>query len=172
MQAYQPCHEPFVRYCSALAHGKMDAQDLVQDVLLSAFQRFEAIRKKHELLHYLIRAAKNRAASAWRTNRRSTDLCEKQAARLQSLGASAEMLLDVEILYATLERLPPDQRDALVLFEVSGLPMAEIAAIQGVNENAMKTRVSRARAAVREMLGCRTQQHPNAALGAFKTLML
>jgi RNA polymerase sigma-70 factor (ECF subfamily) len=172
MQAYQPCHEPFVRYCSALAHGKMDAQDLVQDVLLSAFQRFDSIRKKHELLHYLIRAAKNRAASAWRTNKRSSDLFEKQTARLQARGANAEMLLDVEILYATLERLPTEQRDALVLFEVSGLSMAEIAAIQGTNENAMKTRVSRARAAVREMLGHGTHQKTDAALDAFKTLML
>ena len=54
MQAYQKCHEPFVRYCSALAYGKMDAQDLVQDVLLSAFQRFDVIEKKNDLLHYLV----------------------------------------------------------------------------------------------------------------------
>ena len=40
MEAYEKCHEPFVRYCSALAYGKMDAEDLVQDVLLSAYQRF------------------------------------------------------------------------------------------------------------------------------------
>lgn len=35
MQAYTPCHEPFARYCAALAYGRMDAQDLMQDVLLS-----------------------------------------------------------------------------------------------------------------------------------------
>ena len=51
MEAYEKCHEPFVRYCSALAYGKMDADDLVQDVLLSAYQRFERIEKKNELLH-------------------------------------------------------------------------------------------------------------------------
>ena len=41
LQAYQACHDPFVRYCSALAYGRMDAEDLVQDVLLSAYKHFE-----------------------------------------------------------------------------------------------------------------------------------
>ncbi|MCC6542822.1 MAG: hypothetical protein IT225_11440, partial [Flavobacteriales bacterium] len=39
MQAYEPCHAAFARYCAALAYGRMDVQDLMQDVLLSAFQR-------------------------------------------------------------------------------------------------------------------------------------
>lgn len=157
MLAYQPCHEPFVRYCSALAYGKMDAQDLVQDVLLSAFQRFDRIRKKDELLHYLIRAARNRAISARRLQQRNEAICEKQAARLREQGATAEMLVDVQLLYAALDKLPADQRDPLVLFEVSGLSMAEIAVIQRCSEGAVKTRVSRARATVRALLDGRTR---------------
>ena len=77
MQAYAKCHEPFVRYCSALAYGKMDAQDLVQDVLLSAFHKFDAIQKKDELLHYLVRAARFRAISLWRIRRRNEAICDQ-----------------------------------------------------------------------------------------------
>lgn len=152
MQAYAPCHEPFVRYCAALAHGRMDVKDLMQDVLLSAFQHYDRIRRKDELLHYLIRAARNRAVSALRTGRRNEAISAKEAERLRERGASAEVLLDAEILHQAIDRLPSAQRDALVLFEVSGLSMAEIATIQGTNENTVKTRVSRARAAVRDML--------------------
>lgn len=172
MQAYTPCHEPFARYCSALAYGKMDAQDLMQDVLLSAFQQFDRIQKKDQLLHYLIRAAHNRAISIWRIGRRNEAICEKQASRLKERGATAEMLVDVGILYGTLDKLPAQQRDALVLFEVSGLSMAEIAVIQGTNENAVKTRVSRARAAVREMLDGRARPMRSDVLHALTTLML
>lgn len=60
LEAYESCHEPFLRYCSALVYGKMDVEDLVQDVLLSAYQHFDKIEKKHQLLHYLIRAARNK----------------------------------------------------------------------------------------------------------------
>lgn len=152
MQAYAPCHEPFARYCAALAYGRMDAQDLMQDVLLSAFQRFDGIRRKDQLLHYLIRAARNRAASTWRIGKRYAAITEAQAAKLQAAGASAEMLVDADLLYRAMGKLPAAQREALVLFEVSGLSMAEIAAIQGSNENAVKTKVSRARAALRGLM--------------------
>ncbi|HPF90467.1 MAG: RNA polymerase sigma factor [Flavobacteriales bacterium] len=172
MQAYDACHEPFARYCSALAYGKMDAQDLMQDVLLSAFQRFERIEKKDQLLHYLIRAARNRSVSVWRMGRRNTAISDQQAARLKERGASADLLVDVGILYAAMDALPDAQRDALVLFEVSGLSMAEIAEIQGINENAVKTRVSRARAAVRAQLDGRARPLRTELLNALTSLML
>ena len=171
MHAYEKCHQPFVRYCSALAYGKMDAQDLVQDVLLSTFQQFETIEKKHELLHYLVRAARFRSISVWRKRRRSEAICEKQAARLRERGATSEMLVDVQIMYAALDRLPNDQREALVLFEISGLPMAEIAVIQSCSEGTVKTRVSRARATLRGRLDGRAKAQPE-VLHALKTLLL
>lgn len=172
MQAYHPCHEPFARYCSAIAYGRMDAQDLMQDVLLSAFQRFEHIQKKDHLLHYLLRAARNRATSIWRISSRSKALNEEQVARLKARGASPDQLIDVEILYKAMDRLPAQARDALVLFEVSGLSMAEIAVIQGTNENAVKTRVSRARAAVRGSLDGRARPLRANLLHSFSTLLL
>ena len=172
MQAYTPCHGPFARYCAALAYGRMDVEDLMQDVLLSAFQRFESIRKKDELLHYLIRAARNRAVSIWRSDRRNEPIRKEQAARLKDRGASAEMLVDVGILYGALDKLPSAQRDALVLFEVSGLSMTEIAAIQGSNENAVKTRVSRARTTLRTSLEGRARPVHAALLNSLTSLML
>lgn len=172
MKAYEPCHEPFVRYCSALAYGRMDVQDLMQDVLLSAFQRFERIQQKDRLLHYLIRAARNRAVSTWRIGRRNTAFCEVQTNRLKERGASPDLLVDVGILYNALDQLPPVQRDALVLFEVSGLSMAEIAQIQGTNENAVKTRVSRARTAIRGLLDGRARPVRTELLHSLTTLLL
>ncbi len=172
MQAYQPCHEPFARYCSALAYGRMDAQDLMQDVLLSAFQHYERIQKKDQLLHYLVRAARNRATSVWKVSKRSEVFNQTHTARLMERGASPDMLVDVEILYKAMDLLPAPQRDALVLFEVSGLSMAEIAEIQGTNENAVKTRVSRARAAVRGSLEGRSRPVGAALLHSFTTLLL
>lgn len=172
MQAYAKCHEPFVRYCSALAYGKMAADDLVQDVLLSAYHKFDAIEKKDELLHYLVRAARNRAISIWRVRRRNEAICEKQAARLMERGATAEMLVDVGIVYGALDRLPNDQREALVLFEISGLSMAEIADIQNCSEGSVKTRVSRARAKVRKLLEGKAASGSPEVLNVMKTLLL
>lgn len=172
MQAYAKCHEPFVRYCSALAYGRMDAQDLVQDVLLSAFNKFDSIKKKEELLHYLVRAARFRAISLWRIRRRNVEISEQQKARWMERGATPEMVVDVGFVYDALDHLPSDQREALVLFEVSGLPMAEIAVIQHCSEGSVKTRVSRARAKVRTLLEGRARSERNDVLHAIRTMML
>ena len=81
------------------------------------------------------------------------------------------MLVDVELLYAALDRLPNDQREAVVLFEVSGLPMAEIAAIQNCSEGTVKTRVSRGRAKLRGLLEGRVKSSPQ-VLNALTTILL
>lgn len=152
MKAYEACHEPFVRYCTALAYSKMDAEDLVQDVLLSAFKNFDKIEKKGKLLHYLIRAAKNRSISVWRKRRNETELMSKHDDRMIAQGVSADTLLDVQLLYKTLDMLPTSQRDALVLYEISGFSMKEIAEMQSSTEGAVKTKVSRGRDKLRELL--------------------
>lgn len=151
-EAYEACHDPFVRYCSALAFGKMDVEDLVQDVLLSAYRNFENIEKKDQLLHYLMRAARNRFSSFWRKPRYQDELLEKHSERLMSQGVSPEVLLDVQLLYRTLDQLPEMQRQAVVLFEISGFSMKEIAEIQGSNEGAVKTKISRGRQKLRMLL--------------------
>lgn len=152
MKAYTPCHEPFIRYCSALAYGKMDTEDLVQDVLLSAFQHFDRIRGKDQLLHYLIRAARNRAISRWRRKKFNTEWVGKHQDKLATQGISPELQLDIDLLYRQLDRLPSHQRDALVLFEISGFSMKEIAELQKSSVGAVKTKISRGRKRLQQLM--------------------
>jgi RNA polymerase sigma-70 factor, ECF subfamily len=173
MSAYKDCHEPFMRYCSALAYSKMDAEDLVQDVLLSAYQNFDRIEKKSELLHYLVRSARNRAVSEWRKRKKEVDLTDAFTQRLSSKGASSEMLIDIKLLYSALDTLPSAQRDAIILFEITGFSMKEIADIQMSTEGAVKTLVSRGRAKLKHIMGER-DSHNSAAyvLNALKSIAL
>jgi RNA polymerase sigma-70 factor (ECF subfamily) len=152
MNAYKACHEPFLRYCSALAYSKMDAEDLVQDVLLSAYQNFDRIEKKSELLHYLLRSARNRSVSGWRKRKKEVDLVDAFTQRLSSKGVSADMLIDIKFLYSALDELPSAQRDAVILFEISGFSMKEIAEIQMSTEGAVKTLVSRGRSKLKQIM--------------------
>ncbi len=152
MEAYQKCHEPFLRYCSALAYGKMETEDLVQDVLLSAYQHFETIQSKGQLLHYLIRAARNRSISWWRKSKFKEEWLESHAEQLQAQGISPEMALDIELLYRTLDQLPCKQKEAIILFEISGFSIKEIADIQNSTEGAIKTKISRGRKKLQQLM--------------------
>lgn len=155
---YEKCHEPFLRYCSALSFGRMDVEDLVQDVLLSAYKNFAKLDDPDKLLHYLIRAARNRAISLRRWKARSPGVIDEQARRLVAGGTSPEMAMDVQLLYRALDKLPTKQREAIILFEISGFSMREIAAIQGSSEAAAKMKVSRGRKALKKLLSDRVSQ--------------
>jgi len=150
--AYEHCHDAFLRYCSAITYGKMDTEDLVQDVLLTAYQNFENIQKKDQLFHYLIRAAKNRSISHWRKKKYKQELLDQHADRLISKEVSADTLLDIQLLYRTLDHLPEKQKDALILFEILGFSMKEIAVLQNSSEGAIKTKVSRGRQLLKKLL--------------------
>jgi len=152
LAAYADCHEPFLRYCTTVAFGKCDVNDLVQDVMLSTFQHFDRI-EKGKLLNYMIRAARNRSISLGRARRfKAVDFEEQSLERLRSKGASAETLLDVEALYRALNRLPEKQRNAVVLFEINGFSVREIAGMQGSSEASVKMKLSRGRKRLRELL--------------------
>ncbi len=171
LKAYQACHEPFVRYCSALSYGRMDTEDLVQDVLLSAYSRWEQIEQRGRFLHYLIRSARNRSISNWRKRRFKAELTERHARRLLAQQVSPEVLLDIQLLYRTLDKLPEKQRDALVLFEVSGFSMKEIAEIQQTTVGAVKTKISRGRSRLRELLAEHTDS-VGSLIGSLKSIAL
>ncbi|MFY0594337.1 RNA polymerase sigma factor [Roseivirga sp.] len=172
MTAYNGCHDRFLRYCSSLAYGKMDVQDLVQDVLLTAYHNYEKIEKKEQLLHYLIRAARNRSISLWRKQKNQQELTEIHAERLADQGVSPETILDIQVLYRMLNKLPLKQKDALILFEINGFSMKEIAEIQHSNEGAVKTKISRGRKKLTALMSDKTSSPVSDLLETIQTITL
>ncbi len=172
MKAYEGCHDRFLRYCSSLAFGKMDVQDLVQDVLVTAYHKFEKIENKDQLLHYLIRAARNRSISIWRKHKKQSELTEQHAERLSDQGVSPEIILDIQLLYQMLNKLPLKQKEALILFEVNGFSMKEIAEIQGSNEGAIKTKISRGRKKLAQLMSDNTYRSVSGLLETLQTITL
>lgn len=174
MAAYAKCHDGFLRYCSALAFERTDVEDLVQDVLLSAYRKFAELNEPEKLQHYLIRAARNRAISLRRRSGRKTSLREVHDDRLRDKGASPEELADVHLLYRAVDRLPAKQRDAILLFEISGFPLKEIAAMQDTSPASIKMRLSRGREKLGRLLREPRQRNTrmNAILLTVKTIAL
>ena len=60
-------------------------------------------------------------------------------------GISPELILDIQLLYKMLDKLPEKQRNAMILFEISGFTMKEIAEIQLSTVGAINTKISRGR---------------------------
>ena len=153
LQWYEPLHERFLRYCDSRALGIHSAEDLVQEAVLAALAGWDRLEHKDRLLGYMIGIVNNQLRSLRRRAKFRGEWSEERMALLESrLGGDAETALDLHYLLKAMDELPEDQHEALLLQAVSGFSIREIAEIQCVSEGAVKTRISRARAQLRELL--------------------
>lgn len=152
LERYRPIHAQFTRYCGSHAYGIVETQDLVQETVLQTMQHFNSLRDKEKLLYYMIGVANNIIKNTLRRKKFNATLDEKQLKNLEGRVADPAMALDIQYLYRALNQLPLKMKEAVVLFEINGMSMKEIAEIQASSEGAVKTRISRGRDKLRELL--------------------
>jgi len=173
LKRYQAIHAPFVRYCSSRAFGIMAAEDLVQEAVLVALQGFDKIKDPEKLLSFLIGTVNNILRNKRRKEKYAESWQDHFAEKVAHKSISPEVTLDIEILLRAMKKLPARQEEALLLFEISGFSIREIAEIQESSEGAVKTRLSRARQALKEQFTERTEQRSlSAALAALAILLM
>ena len=138
-----------------------EALDLSQEVFLKVFRTIHRFRGQSSLRTWIYRIAVNQARNRhrfWRRRHRAdqVSLDAHVAAHGEFLSGGLSrpdrLLAQKELahrLQAALDHLPFDQRTAIVLREVDGLSYDEIAFSLGVAVGTVKSRLTRARQALR-----------------------
>jgi RNA polymerase sigma-70 factor (ECF subfamily) len=153
MTCYTPCHKELAAYCSALARNTDDAKDLMGDVVEISFRKFNTLKDKSKFKFYLFGIASKLFQNRLRTvYNRKTESLDNIISLHQVQNQSAEMSMDYKIALEAIKKLPAEQQEAILLFEISGFSIHEIAEIQCTNDNTVKTRLSRGREKLRELL--------------------
>lgn len=146
IQLLEPERDRLWRYVKNMLRHKEDAEDLYNQTLLVAYERFESLKNEEVFLFFLIGAArriiwqherKKRLFSLFTKERNSTEKADS--------SMNAEAAFDLEILYKLLDKLNLKEREAIVMFEISGFSIKEIQELQGDSLSAVKSRLSRAR---------------------------
>lgn len=139
-----------VRLAMLLLRDASMAEDVVQDAVIACLRR--DLRDPDAALGYLRRAVVNTAHSALR--RRVVALRHRPAPMPDGPGADEGALAAVERdeVVAALRRLPPRQREAVVLRFYADATEKQAAAAMGVSVGAVKSYTSRGLAALRTIL--------------------
>jgi RNA polymerase sigma-70 factor (ECF subfamily) len=152
LELYEPIHDRFERFCRARVYGDMDYRDLMNEALLVAFSGFDRLRSREAFLSFLfgisVRIIGNHQQKR-RTERFSEDEVIKN---IRDLNANAQKDADIHFLHEALAQLSEDQRECLILFEITGFSIKEIMEIQGSSESAIKQRLKRGREKLQEIL--------------------
>jgi len=150
-----------VQLAMNLLGDRDEALDLSQDVFLRVFRTIHRFRGQSSLRTWIYRIAVNQARNRhrfWRRRHRADQVSLDQHiaahGEFHSRGESIpdRVLAQKELgqkLQTALDHLPFDQRTAIVLREIDGLSYEEIAFSLGLAVGTVKSRLTRARQALR-----------------------
>ncbi len=144
MKLFEPEHERLEKYCLALTGDREEARDLLGEAVLQSFQRMDSLRDERKFPHYLFRVAKRlhlKKVRRWW----SFHSAEGPSMMIADLTPDAASQLDFRILHEALLKLPVKLRQAVVLYEISGFSLKEVAEMENCTLSAVKARVMRGR---------------------------
>lgn len=142
----EPIHDRAVVFARSVCRSRADGDDLFQEAVMRAIDKLPALRDdgafRFWLYRVIISVHRNRYRKAfWR---RLLPLDTEPAApeRVAEVGGADRMRV-------ALAELPHDQREALVLFEIEGWKVEELAELLGISGSAVKSRLVRGRERLR-----------------------
>ena len=138
------------RYARALAGDRNAADDLVQDTLERAWSKLHLYRRGTDLRAWLFTVMHNVYVNQRRAARPTAPLDEEMPELSQPARESDNLVL--RDLDAAIRRLPPDQREVLLLVALEDMSYSEAAGALEIPIGTVMSRLARAREKLRAML--------------------
>ncbi len=134
------------RFSLGLTRSREEARDLMSETVLAAHRSFTKLRDvagfRKSLFTIALRIHKRQR---WR-GRIFSEMTTADDRRTEDSNESGH---DLELLLEAVNSLPAKQREAILLFEISGLSLEEVRVLQGGSLSGVKTRLARGREALR-----------------------
>ncbi len=142
---YEPIHDRFERFCRARVYGDLDYKDLMNETLLLAYSKFDTLKSEKAFLSFLFTISVRYLASNARKEKKTMDTEGLDMSNIVDKQANTEQSANVYLLHQALSLLPVEQKEAIILFEISGFSIKDIVEIQNASESAVKQRLKRGR---------------------------
>ena len=155
----EPVHDRALAFARCLCRSRADGDDLYQEALLRVLGKLDGLRDdgafRSWLYRVIISVHRNRCRRAfWRRllplgDPAAPDERDRAAVHDYRTSESPDASEAMARARAALAVLPAVQREAIVLFEIEGWQVDEIAGLHGVSASAIKSRLARGRARLR-----------------------
>ena len=144
-------YERLLRAMYLATGNRHEAEDLAQDAMARVLERWDRVRDLDDPIGYLYRVALNRRRSLLRRMSMAT-----RKAPAVPREPSSEPIASVDerdAIRRALDVLSPTQREALILCDWLDMTDEQAGGVLGTSAGTVRTRLHRARAAMREQLG-------------------
>ena len=137
------------------------ADDLVQETLMKAWKHHDSFQPGTNMKAWLYTILRNEFYTQIRKRKREVEDADGVYSGRVMVPAEQDGHLDMSDLRIALDKLPADQREAVILVGASGFSYEEAAEICSVAVGTVKSRVNRARARLTVLLNLETGTKPN-----------
>jgi RNA polymerase sigma factor (sigma-70 family) len=152
--AFEAIYDRYARgllaFCGHMLGSREEAEDVLQHSFVSAYRALRDSESEIVLRPWLYTIARNRCLSELRSRRETVEAAADDdcAHALDGLPAEVQRRAELRDLVEDMQRLPADQRAALVLFELGDQSHRDIAVVLGVRKEKVKALVFQAREAL------------------------
>lgn len=140
-------------FARSLAGNADRADDLVQETLVKAWAKQSSFQAGSNIRAWLFTILRNEFYTQMRKKGREVSDAEGALSEAMAVHPEQAGKLDLQDMKAALMKLPDDQREAIILIGATGLSYEEAAEVCGCAVGTVKSRVSRARDRLSEILG-------------------
>jgi RNA polymerase sigma-70 factor (ECF subfamily) len=158
LKLYKPIHNQLFTFCRAITGNYPDAEDLLQDAVISALEGFGRLKKQTAFKSYIFSIASNINKMKLRRGKFKGSISTEDLLRLTDDQYNPEALVDFEIIYEKILLLPRRTAESMILYYVSDLPIQEIRKIQGGSESGVKLRLKRGKKKLLSMLNTKKER--------------
>jgi RNA polymerase sigma-70 factor (ECF subfamily) len=158
-------NERVYRAARAIVRDESEAEDVMQQAYVNAYANLRQFNRQAQFATWLTRIAINESLARVRRKQRYEPF-EEERSNVEGFvkresprdpereAASGELR---QLLESAIDRLPDGAREVFMLRDVEGMSTSEVGMALGISDDAVKTRLSRARAALRHDLMARTR---------------
>jgi RNA polymerase sigma-70 factor, ECF subfamily len=129
-----------------------DARDAAQEIFVRIYERLDAFHGDQAFLPWMLRLSRNVCIDALRRRKsrpQAADIAPEETERLVSEGPTprddSEARSTRDLLYRAMDRMSDSDREILMLKEIQGLKVEEIASLLKIPIGTVKSRCNRAR---------------------------
>jgi RNA polymerase sigma-70 factor (ECF subfamily) len=141
-QVYRQYRSELLAFIQQRVGTREVAQDILHDVFVKILGRTDCLREPAKITAWLYQVTRNAIIDRFRSNRLHQELPQEIPFNNEESTAGAKL---ASVLRPMIETLPKIYRDAVILSDLEGVRLKQIAEREGITLSAVKSRVQRGR---------------------------
>lgn len=150
-----PLKDKIFRFAKRMVENHEEAEDVVQETFIRLWNKRDDLQSYRSIEALAMTTVKNLCIDKIRARRNFVENLDNHRGYIENIpGSGHDEHTDdmVAAIRRAMNHLPGQQRMIMHLRDIEGYEFEEIAAIAGMNENAVRVALSRARKRIRELL--------------------